>query len=325
MEDISIHLPKLCDSTFEKIEKIYTVGELALNCVDYAKKLKNFVSNDDSSHFMQFLADELHSAFTVQKVVGLNKLREHFIVATNRLFNQQEFTGRLKDMLLSMEETNSAVLNFFLGSFLTNLSEKVLIFVCERMQNSAREVSRPAKRSGDDFSSLEFQRTVHYIAGSVIAGILRRERRYPSFYNQKPFGDILRENFLEKQDDPSTCCSDEVRMWTAAQDRGRLCYVNKTAFQFYMELVCVVMGYEEEDGSILLEKVHEGVRSNFELYMLWDSLLGSVIPEDQALQWFVCTVDTVCRTVTKGIMKRRLNEAIKKPVSSVSHRSRLAR
>ena len=85
------------------------------------------------------------------------------------------------------------------------------------------------------------------------------------------------------------------------------------------------MCHEEEDGSILIEKVNRTVSKHVKLFEMWDVLVGSSIEEDQSLEWLVSIVEVVCKCVSKGVIKRRLNDALKKPVSNVAHRPGLAR
>lgn len=307
------------------MEQKFTVGELAVNCASYAKRLAIFIMQCDASSLMEFLAKTLIESFKFEDVVFLPKLRETVNRETNRLLNTPEFRSRVKNLCNEFIECPNNVLNFFLGNFILFLSNKVLIYACQAMHQKAQEISGPRMRSNDDFTSLKFKRIVHYIGGSVVCGINRRRRNYPSATHIQNFASLLNVTFVEDKDDESTWCEPEVKSWTMKQDRGGLCHVSKNAFNFFLELVMLAMCHEEDDGSVIIEKVNRSVSQHVKLLEMWDVLVGVFIEEDQSLEWLASIVEIVCRCVSKGVIKRRLNDALKKPVSNVAHRPKLAR
>ncbi|KAK3924779.1 Meiotic recombination protein DMC1/LIM15-like protein [Frankliniella fusca] len=323
VEQLREKLEELSEKTLNDIANKFKVGDLALNCVEYAKSVKE----KDRTNVLDYLAVKFKSVFSWESVVFVSHLREKFITNTNKLLCDQEFREELRQLFSSVlifhDESSS---NFFITEFVMSLSTKIFVYVSETMRNQPSQAPSMEKRGSDDFSSLRFKRLVHYIGGSAVAGIKRRSKNYPSSVKFMLFHEIILQNFVEDKDDPSTHCTEDIKSWTATQSRGGLMFINVKAFDFFYELITLTLSHEEYDGSLILEKVHESVKSNYKIVDMWDALICS--DESEALislEWLSCIVDIICRCISRGIMKRRINEAIEKPVNNVAHRALLAR
>ena len=223
-----------------EVEEKFTIGELAINCSSYAKRLAVFIMQCDASSLLQFLSKTLIESFKFKDVVLLSKLRDTVTTETNRFLNTPEFRRNVKEQWNGFIECPNNVLNFFIGNFILFLSNKIPIYACQVMQNRAPEVSGPRLRSKDDFASMTFKRIVHYIGGSVVCGVNRR-RNYTSATRIQTFASIMNVTFVEDREDESTWCESEGKKWTIAQDRGGLCHVSNNAFNFFHKLVCLVV------------------------------------------------------------------------------------
>lgn len=320
MKDLSVKALLHCKDSL-------TSGVLAKEVASYSNKLAVYIMQCDSSELLEFLSNKMFGVLQVpKKTAFVSALRESVVVNTNKLLTSDAFRSEFRSLLIAlMECEDECVLNFFMSSFIMRLSNKTLIFVSQCMRSSSDDSSGPKKRSKDDFMSKKFQRIVHYIAGSVVCGVNRRRRTYPDSIRIRTFSTVLNSSFVEDKNDPATWCEDKVKEWTTAQNRGGLQFVSKKAFEFFSMVVKVAMCHEEEDGSVYIKKVGTAVVEDFNILSAWDSLVGTDLDEDVSFEWLVAMVEVICRCVSKGIIKRRINEALQKPTANTAIRQKLAR
>lgn len=312
---------QLCVSSLAKLSVALKIGKLAQECSKYASDLSSDFSTKGLL-FMEFLVKTFNPALTFKKAIFKSGIRTHITTYSNKVLCDEQFRNAAKDLLRRMQVCDESVLNFFLGCFILQFSKDLLLFICKSMRGpSMPPPPVQQKRSKDDYSSDNFKQVVHYIGGAIVFSLLKTERRLNTV---NPMYSVIREKFIEDENEESTLCPASIREWTAARDRGGLKYISRNCFDFLYCLFPFVMEFEEEDGSVIISKVTEGVKNRIDMLLQWEFLVGIEIEENEALEWLFTFIDISCRIISKGILKRRLNEERRQATSSVSLRQRVA-
>jgi len=116
-----------------------------------------------------------------------------------------------------------------------------------------------------------------------------------------------------------------VSHFAKSVDRGGLKDISQEALDFFVVLFDMLMSLEGSDGTLPKDVVEENVLQDSSILCLWDVLVGSHLDDDTVSLDFLTQICNTCkRIVMKGILKRRLNERLKKAYSNVPLRSRLA-
>lgn len=322
-------LPTLITNTLDNILKEKYVGKYAASIKSFTEDLRNTFSSPEEEHEMlcKFLHEHLYPILSQQSSVFASSLEYAFYVGVNSLLNNLEFMGDLLKYVVALGDAQSPqmeVLNIFLGSFMLLLTNEALLFFIRTIHGATINDQVRRKRSNDKTDSRTFLELVYYIGGSVVSTMLFKGKKYKETNHRwELFLEVLQNRFLKKEG-VGNSCSASVSHFTESVDRGRLKHISQEALDFFVVLFDLLMSLEGEDGS-LPNTVEENVLENNTVLCLWDVLVGSLLHDDDVSLDFLMQVCATCkRIVMKGIMKRRLNENLKKAYSSVALRSRLA-
>lgn len=206
------------------------------------------------------------------------------------------------------------------------LCDKVIAFTLKHVRGaSASTGDKYKKRSKDNLNSIEYRQLSYYIGGSVVKGFLWKGNQYAKDSNVwSCYCEVLRKRFLRSDETGENQCEDSVRAFTDAQDRGGLTHLSTEGFSFFATLFDLIMNLESDTGSMPPDVVEKHILVHDVILCLWDSAVGNDLKEDQSLDLLIQICNSCIKVVMKGIMKRLLNDHLKKALNSVALRARLA-
>lgn len=323
-------LPTLITDTLEKIIKEKFVGKYASSLKTYAEELLNTFSSPEEDHDLlyKYLHEHLYSILSDHSSLFASALVYEFYVGVNSLLNNVDFKTDLKKYVLSLGDVESPsieVLELFIGNFMLVLTNETLIYFVRTIHGATANDEIRRKRSGDKSDSRTFLELVHYIGGSVVNTLIFKGNKFKDTNpNWNLFLDVVRTKFLPVEG-VGSACSSNVSHFTKSVDRGGLKDISQEALDFFVVLFDMLMSLEGSDGTLPKDVVEENVLQDSSILCLWDVLVGSHLDDDTVSLDFLTQICNSCkRIVMKGILKRRLNERLKKAYSNVPLRSRLA-
>ena len=326
-EEFLAEMPALAVHAREKIVEEPLIGDAAVSVNKFAQVVLETMKSRDEFHveLFEYLCEQLYNLLKDHNSIFASTLQNVLLVGVNKLLSG-EFRGDLREYILglSISEPPDSVgtLNIFLTNFVMQLSYLAIIFYVKKIHGFSATQEVRKKRSDDKLDSTTFLQMSYYIGGSVVAGYLYKGAKYKAS-PWKAFVVILR-NKLRRDHAVGNACADVVREFTESKDRGGLTHISQEALDFFVVLFDLLMSLEGVDGSLPENVVDGHVLTNDVILCLWDTLVGSDLDEDSSMD-FLDRMACTCRNVVmKGIMKRKLNEHLKKAISSVSLRSRLA-
>ncbi|KAK3924506.1 Protein Wiz [Frankliniella fusca] len=331
LQDLLMAMERLVKEVLEEIAKERVIGDLSDKVNKYAGKillkLNEEHAKDDTEELYKFLSYHFFDIIRDSKILFPSSIRSAFNIGQNKLMSSEEFMTELNGILSSLEETEVDVCNVFIGNVMLILCKKIQIFCIRHMREVSAELLQPVqykKRSKDSINSVKFHQLVYYIGGSVVGGFLWKGKEYgktSAVWNR--YFDVLTAKFCVNTEKTNQCV-EEVREFTERKDRGGLTHLCEESFSFFLVLFDQIMSLEGEDGSFPQKIIDENILGSDVLLCLWDCLVGNELNQDDSIDLLVQVSDTCLKIVKKGILKRRLNKHLQKPVNSLALRKRLA-
>lgn len=330
--DADLHgaMRSLVLEALQEIINVPVIGEFSQLVQDFTVHVKNYFTSIEYEEcecdILPELSETFYSIITSQKLTFPSVIRSAVLKGTNKLLNDNARCAQLKNLLRKCcADVKEEVITLFYGDFILQVSKKVLVFALKKMRGSTMESVQEErrKRSSDRIDSTDFLELVYYIGGAVLSGLIFKGQGYSDTSPVwRLYVDVLKERFLRND---NNACSDAVRMFTECKDRGGLTHMSDNAFNFFVFVFDLLMSLEGEKGSLPEDVVDVSILNNDVVICLWDELVaGSQLDEDQVVDLLVQFSNKCVRVVMKGIMKRRLNEQLKKSYSSMALRARLA-
>ncbi|KAK3922780.1 Undecaprenyl-diphosphatase [Frankliniella fusca] len=319
-------MPVLFGAVIVDILKEEIVGDLDSKIHEYAQQLSVNLSDTTGTleELYEFLGDCFYKILRKKKIVFPAGVKSNVLLGTNELLCSKSFRDNVKEKLLVLQDVSEDVLNVFVGVFIFNLSKKVLLHSLKSMRIvTEEEVEVRMRYSKDRIESEDFRQLVFHIGGAIVKGYLWKGEQYSDGSSAwASFVSVLKNNFV--MTDNSSQCSESIRHFTEARDRGGLTYIYTRAFDFFLIMFDKIMQCECEDGSLPPDIIDKNVLSDEVILCLWDVLVENELSSDDALDLLMQMCTTAVRIVMKGIMKRRINDHLKKSYASIALRSRLA-
>lgn len=321
-------LPLLITNTLSTMHEEKFTGKYASDIKQYSEVLKQSFQCPEEDHdlLVNFLHEHLYAILTSHSSAFSSSLAFTFYVGVNKLLNNADFKMDLKKFILPLGEQPASiqVLDIFIGNFMLGLSSEVLVYFIRTIHGACENDVIRKKRSGDSSDSINFLQLVYYIGGSVVAGLLFKGNKYKERNpNWQSFVEVLKSRF-SRVEGVGNACSEEVSKFTKSVDRGKLKHISQEALDFFVVLFDFLMSLEGDDGTLPPNVIEDFVLEDSSLLCLWDVLVGTHLEDDVSLDFLIQTSNTCKLIVMKGIMKRRLNENLKKSFAAVSLRSRLS-
>ena len=158
----------------------------------------------------------------------------------------------------------------------------------------------------------------------MVKGYLYKGSKYMTSNTRwAAFVSVLRSKF-QGSDAVGNLCVDEVTVFTREKDRGGLTHISQEALDWFVVVFDRLMSLEGADGSLPENVISENVLDDSAILCLWIVLVGNDLDEDTSLDFLMQMAESCRLIVMKGIMKRRLNEHLKKAFAAVALRSQLA-
>ncbi|KAK3924774.1 Immunoglobulin A1 protease [Frankliniella fusca] len=327
-EEFMEKIPGLIIDAIDAILSDPLVGKWAEPLKIYSRAVKESFSDFGEEHdcLCKFLHESIYSILSNHSAIFSSSLVHTFYVGVNSLLNNKEFRIELRKYFVALDGVAvpcKEVINLFFGNIMFHLSTAVLLYFIRTIHKSTSNDEVRRKRSSDNISSRDFLEVSYYIGGSVVATFLFKAKKFgESNPSWKLFHDVLWSKFC-RVEAIGNACAEGVRSWTEKRDRGGLKHISQEALDFFVVLFDFIMSMEGRDSSMPNDAV-DVVLKDDTIVCLWDVLVGTSLEEEISLDFLMQMIRVCIRIVVKGIIKRKLNENIKKSIASVALRSRLA-
>ncbi|XP_034236291.1 uncharacterized protein LOC117642325 [Thrips palmi] len=329
LEELTQEMLPLMKAALQDMLTEPIIGDLSQLVHDYCLGLNESLDdptldNDLLSHLSLCFSEVLSG----RKALFPSAIRTSMYVGTNNLLCSPEFRKTMKDFFQLLKECDGNVLNVFLGDFMCSLSRKVIVMCMKKMRGGLNSDAVPlyTKRSGDDFESVEFRQEVYHISGSIVNGFLWKGVQYTEDSKTwVKYCAVLRDNLLFKSgSEAAKRCSDEVRHFSESKDRGGYKHVNDDTFQFFLSVFILLHSSESEYGSLPPNVIDNSILVSEVILCLWDELVGNDLTQDESLDLLIQICQSCVKVTVKGIIKRRINQHLKKAQNSVPLRALMA-
>jgi len=218
-------------------------------------------------------------------------------------------------LVTSVSVFKGAIHSFFLD-FVFKLGSEIVHFIA---QNVIAECQPQSPVSV--YLSENERQAVHYVAGAIIRGYLRKARLHQKNKYWISIEKAIKERILEG--DVVGVAANSDRCWTEFCNRGALNFVGPLFLDFILAVVKILVSEERPDGSLFHEDVQRALLES-PARGLWDQLIGSTLDEDDSIIFMRGIVRSFTTTYGGGVSLKLRNQELACPKVSVPLRKRLA-
>jgi len=297
-------------------------------CLAFVEKVYQKIADPAFADFVIVTVQPAASAICASTVVLPGAIKQVIRKSLHMSLSEEAVrVQRTAKLQVLSEDADLSVVHLFLENFCLRLVTPIAAFIIKSMRESPNDSHVQAVQAfPQDFSTLFHQQTLHRIAGYSVKAILTRSRQFKTSERWRKFREVVLGRLAVKGVALPNPQSKDY--WTALLSRKSLMFVNAETLAFFVEVARVMCYVEAPDGCLSKSKVLAHVTSSPSIIAFWGSLVGQLLEEHDSLFLMRTLVLSLCGTMGKGIMLRRLNQAASSStgrVSGVGLRARLCR
>lgn len=321
MEELLLGSTVISERAFNTVSLAPCFGEAGQLYSTLIQDLKSGLQSDNWIDFSKLVCEHFASSLRSKKYHLPSALWTSIFSSIESVLANKKYRDSLVDILACLMTTpNEAVIQVFICDYILEYGKEVLTFIKESI------IPQPTTSRRTFISFDQEDRTnFHNVGGHICHKYLKRCEQGKKHIEWQKISIVIRNKMIVTEDNGVEPCSEEDAAWTKDIDRGGLNIIGKKFMNVIMSTAALLSTLTEPDGTLLLEKVLEGVHTSH-VPVLWDDMVGSEeLSESLSLEFMSGVVKSFAQTFGRGLLKMHINLIFDKPHASVNLRHAVAK